>query len=114
MARWYVQEHLKLNIPSLTYIKDAHYEYEYPVNYTMIPRKEEPLPLFPQRTTISRPSSEATEIFEDEDCYDESPMQSVSSVSGRLSVSLFSSHIDDSLLDSSGPEVSLPRRPRTR
>ncbi|KAJ5437867.1 Sterile alpha motiftype 2 [Penicillium daleae] len=73
---------------------DAQYEYEYPVNYMMIPRKEEPLPLFPPRTTTSRPSSEATEIFEDEDCNDESPMQSVASFgAGSLSTASTSDHV---------------------
>ena len=61
------------------------FQYAYDLNYMMIPSKEAPLPLFPPRTTISRPSSEATEIFEDEEehsnCYNDSPMRSVASVS---------------------------------
>ncbi|KAF3387537.1 hypothetical protein F1880_000701 [Penicillium rolfsii] len=101
---------------------DAQYGYEYPVNYMMIPRKDEPLPLFPSRTTISRPSSEATEIFEDEDCYDESPMQSVASFgAGSLStastpdnvvtpestgLTAFDFHIDDKhVRGPSGPHL---------
>lgn len=50
----------------------------------LVNRKEEPLPLFPPKTAIHRPFSEATEIFE-EDGYnsysDSSPMRSVASVS---------------------------------
>jgi hypothetical protein len=54
------------------------------MNYVMVPQKQETLPLFPPRTALSRPSSETTEIVEDEDdcsgCH-ESPMRSVASVS---------------------------------
>lgn len=61
------------------------FQYAYDLNYTMVPYKEEPLPLFPPRTTIPRPSSEATEIFEDEEerssCHYDSPIRSVASVS---------------------------------
>ncbi|OQE22545.1 hypothetical protein PENSTE_c010G10397 [Penicillium steckii] len=60
------------------------FQYAYDLNYTMIPQKEEPLPLFPPRTAIPRPVSEATEIFEDEDehssCHYDSPMRSVASL----------------------------------
>lgn len=54
------------------------------MKYVMLPQKYEALPLFPPRTAVSRPWSEATEIIEDEDdqsgCF-ESPMRSVASVS---------------------------------
>lgn len=57
------------------------------MNYVMVPQKQEALPLFPPRTAVDRPWSEATEIFEDEDdhsgCF-ESPMRSVASVSDSL------------------------------
>jgi hypothetical protein len=59
----------------------------------MVPYKEEPLPLFPPRTAIPRPSSEATEIWEDEEdhssCQNHSPMRSVASVShfGQFNIS---------------------------
>ncbi|KAJ6161245.1 Sterile alpha motif type 2 [Penicillium chermesinum] len=55
-------------------------QYGYNLSY-MIPRKEEPLPLFPARTTMPRPLSEATEISDEEAAaylYD-SPMRSVAS-----------------------------------
>jgi hypothetical protein len=58
------------------------------MNYVMVPQKQEALPLFPPRTAVSRPASEATEIFEDDDgysgCNDESPMRSVASVSSHF------------------------------
>jgi hypothetical protein len=56
------------------------------MNY-LLNRKEEPLPLFPPRTAIYRPNSEATDISEDDFGYhgyqDHSPMRSVASVSER-------------------------------
>ncbi|KAJ6043992.1 uncharacterized protein N7446_002189 [Penicillium canescens] len=57
-------------------------QYAYHMNYLMN-QKQEPLPLFPTRTVMSRPGSEATEIFEDEYEYNRyrnsSPMRSVAS-----------------------------------
>lgn len=59
----------------------------------MVPYKEEPLPLFPPRTAIPRPLSEATEIFEDEEdhssCQNDSPMRSVASVSHLDKIYIF-------------------------
>ncbi|KAJ5734536.1 Sterile alpha motif type 2, partial [Penicillium manginii] len=69
------------------------FQYAYDLNYTMVPYKEEPLPLFPPRTAIPRPSSEATEIWEDEEdhssCQNHSPMRSVASL-GTGSISTVS------------------------
>ncbi|EPS30500.1 hypothetical protein PDE_05451 [Penicillium oxalicum 114-2] len=73
---------------------DAQHEYDSFMNYMMIPRKQEPLPLFPPRRTNNRPASEATEILEDEDCFDESPIRSVASFgTGSLSSESTSDHV---------------------
>ncbi|KAJ5480660.1 Sterile alpha motiftype 2 [Penicillium diatomitis] len=73
---------------------EAQYDYDNLMSYMMIPRKEEPLPLFPPRKMYNRPASQATEIFEDEDCFDESPMQSVASFgTGTLSSASTSDHV---------------------
>ncbi|KAJ6007801.1 Sterile alpha motif type 2 [Penicillium herquei] len=53
-------------------------QYAYDLGY-MMQRKQEPLPLFPPMTATHRPYSAATEIYEDELRYDESPMRSVAS-----------------------------------
>ncbi|KAJ5500123.1 Sterile alpha motif type 2 [Penicillium expansum] len=56
-------------------------QYAYHMNF-LVNQKEEPLPLFPPKTTIHRPFSEATEIFEDDGYHgysDSSPMRSVAS-----------------------------------
>ncbi|KAJ5156435.1 Sterile alpha motif type 2 [Penicillium capsulatum] len=80
-------------------------QYAYDLSYRMVPRKEEPLPLFPPRTAIPRPASEATEIFEDEDTsgflHDDSPMRSVASL-GTGSISTISTPDDVTTPDSTG------------
>lgn len=56
-------------------------QYAYHMNF-LVNQKEEPLPLFPPKTAIHRPFSEATEIFEEDGYYDysdSSPMRSVAS-----------------------------------
>ncbi|KOS40109.1 hypothetical protein ACN38_g9033 [Penicillium nordicum] len=56
-------------------------QYEYHMNF-LVNQKEEPLPLFPPKTAIHRPFSEATEIFEEDGYHsylDNSPMRSVAS-----------------------------------
>lgn len=62
----------------------------------LVNQKEEPLPLFPPKTAIHRPFSEATEIFEEDEYHsypDNSPMRSVASVSDiRPSLELCCKH----------------------
>ncbi|KAJ5185015.1 Sterile alpha motif type 2 [Penicillium cf. griseofulvum] len=80
-------------------------QYAYDMRYIMN-RKEEPLPLFPPKTAIYRPYSEATEIFE-ENGYrgysDNSPMRSVASFgTGTGSISTASTPDNIATPDSTG------------